>query len=96
MTLNGTWFILFPHSQPSAYGSGNAHISSGKLCTGIAALKCDIMGKEDNYKYMYLVALYMHQFKERFTFSVFFFLQVCFWVTYNMKLKFLFMLGYFI
>ena len=34
-----------------------------------AALKCDIMGKEDNYKY--LVALYMHHFRERFTFSVF-------------------------
>ena len=35
-----------------------------------AALKCDIMGKEDNYKY--LVALYTHHFSERFTFSVFF------------------------
>ena len=34
-----------------------------------AALKCDIMGKEDNYKY--LVALYKHHFRERFTFSVF-------------------------
>ena len=34
-----------------------------------AALKCDIMGKEDNYKY--LVALYMNHFRERFTFSVF-------------------------
>ena len=28
------------------------------------------MGKEDNYKY--LVALYTHDFRERFTFSVFF------------------------
>ena len=35
-----------------------------------AALKCDIVGKEDNYKY--LVALYTHHFSERFTFSVFF------------------------
>ena len=34
-----------------------------------AALKCDFMGKEDNYKY--LVALYMNHFRERFTFSVF-------------------------
>ena len=33
-----------------------------------AALKCDIVGKEDNYKY--LVALYTHHFRERFTFSV--------------------------
>ena len=36
-----------------------------------AALKCDIVGKEDNYKY--LVALYTHHFRERSTFSVFFF-----------------------
>ena len=36
-----------------------------------AALKCDIVGKEDNYKY--LVALYTHHFRERFTFSVFIF-----------------------
>ena len=36
-----------------------------------AALKCDIVGKEDNYKY--LVALYTYHFRERFTFSVFFF-----------------------
>ena len=35
-----------------------------------ATLKCDIVGKEDNYKY--LVALYTHHFSERFTFSVFF------------------------
>ena len=33
-------------------------------------MKCDIVGKEDNYKY--LVALYTHHFRERFTFSVFF------------------------
>ena len=42
-----------------------------------AALKCDIVGKEDNYKY--LVASYTHHFRERFTLSVFFFLQVCVW-----------------
>ena len=36
-----------------------------------ATLKCDIVGKEDNYKY--LVALYTYHFRERFTFSVFFF-----------------------
>ena len=35
-----------------------------------ATLKCDIGGKEDNYKY--LVALYTHHFRERFTFSVYF------------------------
>ena len=35
-----------------------------------AALKCDIVGKEDNYKH--LVALYTHHFRERFTFYVFF------------------------
>ena len=34
-----------------------------------AALKCDIVGKENNYKY--LVELYTHHFSERFTFSVF-------------------------
>ena len=33
-------------------------------------MKCDIVGKEDNYKY--LVALYTHHFRERFTFTVFF------------------------
>ena len=33
-----------------------------------SALKCDIVGKEDNYKY--LVALYTYHFRERFTFSV--------------------------
>ena len=37
---------------------------------GKATLKCDILGKEDNYKY--LVALYTHHFRERFTFSVYF------------------------
>ena len=36
-----------------------------------AALKCDIVGKEDSYKY--LVALYTHHFRERFTFSIFIF-----------------------
>ena len=41
-----------------------------------AALKCDIVGKEDNYKY--LVALYTHQFRERFTFSVFIFCKFVF------------------
>ena len=34
-----------------------------------ASLKCDIVAKEDNYKY--LVALYTHHFRERFTFSFF-------------------------
>ena len=58
-----------------------------------AALKCDIVGKEDNYKY--LVALYTHHFRERFTFF-FFFLRVCFWAIYDMKLKFSFILGYFV
>ena len=58
-----------------------------------AALKCDFVGKEDNYKY--LVALYTYHFRERFTFSVFFFLQVCFWAIYDKKLKFSFILGYF-
>ena len=58
-----------------------------------AALKCDIVGKEDNYKY--LVALYTYHFREQFTFSVFFFLQVCFWAIYDKKLKFSFILGYF-
>ena len=59
-----------------------------------AALKCDFVGKEDNYKY--LVALYTYHFRERFTFSVFFFLQVCFWAIYDKKLKFSFILGYFV
>ena len=57
-----------------------------------AALKCDIVGKEDNYKY--LVALFTHHLGGRFTFSVFFFLQVCFWALYDKKLKFSFILGY--
>ena len=35
-----------------------------------AALKCDIVAKEDNYKYP--VALYAHHFRERFTSHVFF------------------------
>ena len=35
-----------------------------------AALKCDIVRKEDNYKY--LVALFTHHLGGRFTFSVFF------------------------
>ena len=37
---------------------------------GQATLKCDMLGKEDNHKY--LVALYTHHFRERFTFSVYF------------------------
>ena len=37
---------------------------------GKATLKCDILGKEDNYRY--LVLLYTHHFRERFTFSVYF------------------------
>ena len=44
-----------------------------RLYTGYseaAALKCDIVGKEDNYKY--LVTLSSHRFRERFAFSVFF------------------------
>ena len=39
-------------------------------------MKCDVMGKEDNYKY--LLALYTHHFSERFTFPVFFFLASLF------------------
>ena len=35
-----------------------------------AALKCGIVGKEDNYKH--LVELYTHHFRERFAFYVFF------------------------
>ena len=46
--------------------------------------------------YKYLVALYTHHFREQFTFSVFFSLQVCFWTIYEMKLKFSFILGYFV
>ena len=41
-----------------------------------AALKCDIVGKENNYKYV--VELYTHHFSERFTFSVLFFLASLF------------------
>ena len=37
---------------------------------GQATLKCDMLGKEDNYKY--LVALYTHHFRERFIFSAYF------------------------
>ena len=55
----------------------------GYLDFSEAALKCGIVGKGDNYKY--LVALYTHQFKERFTFC-FFFLQFCFWAIYDMNL----------
>ena len=54
-------------------------------------MKCDIVGKGDNYKYP--VALYTHHFSEQFTFSVFFFLQVCFWAIYDKKLKFAFILA---
>ena len=53
-----------------------------------ATLKCDIMRKEDNYKYL-AIALYTHHFRERFTFC-FFFLQVCFWAIYDKTLKFSF------
>ena len=41
-----------------------------------ATLKYDIVEKEDNYKY--LVALYTHHFRERFTFSVFIFCKSVF------------------
>ena len=41
-----------------------------------AALKCDIVGKGDNYKYP--VQLYTHHFRERFTFSVFIFCKSVF------------------
>ena len=41
-----------------------------------AALKCDIVGKEGNCKY--LVALYTYHFRERFPFFVFFFLASLF------------------
>ena len=40
-----------------------------------ATLKCDIVGKKDNYKY--LVAWYSQHFRARFTFSFTFLLQVC-------------------
>ena len=55
-----------------------------------AALKCDFVGKEDNYKY--LVALYTYHFRELFPI----FSQVCFWAIYDKKLKFSFILGYFV
>ena len=58
-----------------------------------AALKCDIVGKEGNCKY--LVALYTYHFRERFPFLCFFSSQVCFWAIYDKKLKFSFILGYF-
>ena len=35
-----------------------------------ATLKCDIVGKEDNYKY--LVELYTYHFRELFAFSIYF------------------------
>ena len=54
-----------------------------------AAFKCDIVGKEDNYKY--LVALYTLHFRERFIFYVFFS-----WAIYDKMLKFSFILGYFV
>ena len=54
-----------------------------------AALKCDIVGKENNYKY--LVELYTI-----YSFCFFFFLQVCFWAIYDKELKFSFILGYFV
>ena len=41
------------------------------LASAKAALKCDIVRNKDNYKY--LVTLYTHHFRERFTFSVLFF-----------------------
>ena len=48
------------------------NLASFYLCLfSEASLKCVIVGKEDNYKY--LVALYTYHFRERFTFSVFFF-----------------------
>ena len=53
-------------------------------------MKCDIVGTEDNYKY--LVVLYTHHFSEPFTFF-FFTLQVCFWAIYDKKLKFSFILA---
>ena len=55
-----------------------------------AALKCDIVGKEENYKY--LVALYTYHFY----FFGFFFVEVCFWAIYDKKLKVSFILGYFV
>ena len=69
------------------------NLASFYLCLfSEASLKCVIVGKEDNYKY--LVALYTYHFRERFTFF-FFFLQVCFWAIYDKKLKFSFILAYF-
>ena len=65
------------------------------LASAKAALKCDIVGNKDNYKY--LVTLYTHHFRERFTFSVLFFfpfLRVFFWAIYDKMLKFSFILGH--
>ena len=46
------------------------NLASCYLCLfSEAALKCVIVGKEDNYKY--LVALYTYHFRERFTFFFF-------------------------
>ena len=44
----------------------------GTLMNRKATLKCDIVEKKilDNFKY--LVTLYTHHFRERFTFSVYF------------------------
>ena len=53
------------------------NLASFYLCLfSEASLKCVIVGKEDNYKY--LVALYTYHFRERFTFFVFFFLASLF------------------
>ena len=59
-----------------------------------AASKCDIVGKEDNYKY--LVALYTHHFRDRFSFSVFLSCKSVFWAIYDKRLMFSFILGYFL
>ena len=60
-----------------------------------AALKRYIVRNEGNSMYKYLVALYTHQGTICFfCFSVF--LQFCFWAIYDKKLKFSFILGYFV
>ena len=59
-----------------------------------AALKSYIVRKEGNYMYKYLVASYTHHFRNDLLSLFFFFLQVCFWAIYDMKLKFSFILGY--
>ena len=62
-----------------------------------AALKRYIVRNEGSSMYKYLVASYTHHFRnDLLSLFFFFFLQVCFWAIYDMKLKFSFILGYFV